>query len=270
MKLLTTLLKRLGLSEKEASAPMTELDRMHAALRVSVQSILKAALPPEEEKAMLAETNRQFLAAVGSLSKTPPVSKGTEDDLAEDADDDDDDDAATKRLTPEEAIMEKAEQEKLEKAVADATATITKLSAQVETVVAENVALRKQVTDADAREQERELIKQAEALVATTDVPLATVLPLVRKAHGDKDAMAAVESIVKSLKAAQSDAELFKTIGRSGPSEPTSAEVELAKRAEALMTADPKLTRPVAVDKVLTTDPKLYDRIEAEKRKQTA
>jgi phosphoribosyl-ATP pyrophosphohydrolase len=243
-----SILKRL-----QGQPEPTELDTMHAALRVSTESLLDPSISSEEREEALAKTLDQFGTAF--LSATPEdLSKGrrkqtmppvddAEDDEEDMMDDDEDLEDTEKSYTTYEE--DDVNDEIITKRVEEATATLTKQLAEADT---ERVALAKRLASLEADIQQRERLAKADALVSSTGQKPEGVAAVLAKIEGDEVAIAAVNGLITALKAAQSEASLFKALGSDGQA-PTDAQTRIEKRAEDIRKAEPSLTKQQAFAK---------------------
>ena len=242
---LVALAKKFGLEGKDLT--LTKLDTMLAALRTSMTTILKHTPEPSERDDMIRESLDQFATTVlADAAVLTPVAKadnpGTEDDIMD-----------------EEQVT--ALQKKFEDENAKALALLEKKFADERTAAV--ALLEKRLTDSEtklaaseAREQERAILTKAESLVASTGQPVTVGAVLLKAAGEDKAAQEALAGVFTALKAAQTDAGLFKSLGSgvrpiTGGMGGTDAERDdavLAKASE-IRKADPKLSQAQAIKK---------------------
>jgi len=225
---------------RKGDAPPPELDRLHAALRVSTESLLDPNLSTEERHAALTKSLDQFTERF--MEAEPATLKKEAEPPPEDEEEEGDETAE------EEEEEMKDKEPMMEKAVAATTRLTTELQKRVEVVTAEKTELQKRIAKLEDEQRSRDRIAKATALAATTGQSPEAVATVLAKIEGDEPAMKAFGGVLDALKAAQSEASLFKAIGYDGPPQPEGVG-RVEARATELRKADPKLSHAQAVAK---------------------
>lgn len=119
----------------------------------------------------------------------------------------------------------------------------------------------------DLREERvlKEYIGKAEDLPHLAIEPLKFGIVLKTLGEGHPQEFGEIYRVLKSADAALEKSELFKEIGKSGPSE-SSAEAQINAKARSMVAKDAELTFEEAVSKVLEADPELYNKYEEERQ----
>jgi len=273
---LSDLLEKIGVRKANAEAPPTELDRNMGALRLSVESIAKAKLSEEERQLLTDETLSQFREAfLGTSSEAllakaaPPKADEEDEEVIPDDEELEGEDGegdekvldeekdvpptkAKKSDTQEEDIMD----EQIKKQFEDAVSKAAALEAQLAKSETANADLTTRITKMELENQSRARLAKAETMVRGTTAKAEDIAALLEKLGDDEAATKTVEGLVKSLGAAQSDAQLFQEVGSARAGVTISDQVENA--VTELRKSDPTITKEQAIAKVYRSHPEFY------------
>lgn len=271
-----TLLQKLGLKKDAAAgtdAAPTRLDKLTGALHLSLESIEKAGLTPDEQTLMVEETLGQFrsaLLAKGKSDKVPKVKEEgveeDEDEFAEDGEDEDegegeggdnpfsgsDDEDDDGEDTPDEEDEDMPD-EKVKK-VEEMASEITALTKRLNDAEAAAAAAEARVTKFEQAEAERQIMAKAEKMVAGTAVPVEQAVMLLKT--GGEEGEKALDAILKSTRQALADAQIFKELGAVGG---VTVDGAVESIATEIRKREPSLTHEQAIAKAYRENPKLYD-----------
>lgn len=263
------ILKRLGLAKK---SPPTALDQMSSALHASVTSILKDA-SAEDRAELLDTTLDQYREAVLDAAMTDSVFKAakkpfmSDDEGEEDEPDDESGEcekcgasvrkgSACKKCGTVMKLQTGDEMDKLEKqAYEDRIAELEAL-VKASPVSKAFTALQEEVTALRKKDEIRTNIEKATELLGDgASIDEITATAEVIASGGNTDLIA---KLAKQRATFAKAAMLTVAVGADVGSDATSPNAILAKAAEAIMAADPKLTPEQAISKALDANPNLY------------
>lgn len=248
----------------DATMNTNRISVLTKALRDALESIEKDEDLTDEQRAEAVEqANADFSAEMAKAKKKKPAAAA--DDAEDAADGADDEEAEGEMAKAQDALAGLTEAQRasiaplLKSSPSDAVATaIAKAEARMEKLEKENRALVE-------KEADRALTSHAERLAKGAPISVDEVKRMLKRAAGDKDAVKDVENVVKRLRAATEAGVVLDEIGKEADVEVTSGvRADLAKAADAVQKASPKLTRQQAIAKALTDDASLYERWEQE------
>ena len=146
--------------------------------------------------------------------------------------------------------------EQIKKQFEDAVSKAAALEAQLAKSETANADLTTRITKMELENQSRARLAKAETMVRGTTAKAEDIAALLEKLGDDEAATKTVEGLVKSLGAAQSDAQLFQEVGSARAGVTISDQVENA--VTELRKSDPTITKEQAIAKVYRSHPEFY------------